>query len=351
MFKTIKKCPLCGSVKKSKIIKNNKNIYSYFLSKILNLNENFILRNMQNYECKKCKLIYKKNWLYPKTVEKIYKDYQPTHPGGLNTLKKNFGKKKFIELIKKYKHFHFRKEYELSNRVKREIIKILNSTNNNKIKFIKLKKRFIQKLVDDDYEYIRLNYLTLSNLIDTPKIYSQFSGFRSNEISSYFNKTINLKDINSYAEIGCPLWGNYKFFKKTWIKQYFLNFDEKNFWKNKKNNENCLKYLSNKVKVLTKKNSKQVDFVGIYNFLDHLDNPLKLFNKDLKNAKFYAIICEDINLSKKIDCQHFSSWNYHSLMYLSKKIGFTIYNKPIRLGDSIFKLYILKNDQKKIYFD
>lgn len=345
MFKIIKNCPLCGSVKKSKVIKNNRNVYSYFLSKILNLKENFILRNMQNYKCEKCKLIYKKKWLYPKFIKKIYKDYQPTHPGGLNSLKKNFGKKKFIELIKKHRHFLDKKKYEFSDRIKREIIKILDSTNNNKNNFIKLKKKFIQKLVNNDCEYIKRNYLILSNLIDKPKIYSQFSGFRSHEISSYFNKTINLKNINSYAEIGCPLWGNYDYFKKPWIKQYFINIDEKNFWQtDKKISENCLKYLSRRIKVLTKINLKQIDFVGIYNFLDHLENPLKLFNKELKNARFYGIICEDINLSKKIDCQHFSSWNYKSLMFLSKKIGFTIYHKPIRLSNSIFKLYILKKN-------
>ena len=30
MFKTIKNCPVCGSTQKTEIIKNNKNIYSYF---------------------------------------------------------------------------------------------------------------------------------------------------------------------------------------------------------------------------------------------------------------------------------------------------------------------------------
>jgi hypothetical protein len=348
MFKIIKNCPLCGSVKKSKIIKNNKNIYSYFLSKILNLKEDFVLSSMQNYKCEKCKLIYKKKWLYPKFIKKIYNVYQTTHPGGLNSLKKNFGKKKFIELIKKHKNFYNKKEYELSDRIKREIIKILNSTNDNKNKFIKLKKKFIEKLVANDLEYIKHNYLVLSNLINKPKIYTQFSGFRSYEISSYLNKVINLKNINSYAEVGCPLWGNYNYFKKPWIKQYFINIDENNFWKSdKKNSENCLKYLSTKIKVITKKNLKQIDFVGIYSFLDHLENPLKFFNKDINNVKFYGIICEDINLSKKIDCQHFSSWNYNSLIFLSKKIGYTICHKPIRLGSSIYKLYILKKTINK----
>jgi hypothetical protein len=351
MFKSIKNCPLCGSVKKSKVIKNNRNIYSYFLSKILDLKENFILRNMQNYKCQKCKLIYKKKWLYSKSIKKIYKDFQPTHPGGLNSLKKNFGKKKFIELIKKHIHFYDKKKYEFSDRKKREIIKILNSTNNNKNNFIKLKKKFIKKLVNNDFEYIKLNYLILSNLIDKPKIYSQFSGFRSQEISDYYNKTINLKNINSYAEIGCPLWGNYDYFNKHWIKQYFINIDENNFWKaDKKISENCLKYLSRSVKVLSKTNLKQIDFVGIYSFLDHLENPLKFFNKEFKNIKFYGIICEDINLSKKIDCQHFSSWNNESLKFLSKKIGYTILHKPLRLSNSFYKLYIFKKngEQKKL---
>ena len=338
MFKIIKKCPLCGSKKKSKIIKNNKNIYSYFLSKILNSDEKFILKNMQNYKCDICGLIYKKKWIYPMSDEKIYNDFQPRHPGGLNTLKKNFGKKKFIELIKKYKYFLNKKNYEFSDRKKREIFKILNSTQNKRSNFIKLKKKFIHNLINDRLDFAIRNYLTLSNMIDKPKIYSQFSGFRSDEISDYLNKIINLDDISSYAEIGCPLWGNYNYFKKPWIKQYFINIDEKNFWKA----ENCLKYLSKRVKIIKRLNKNKIDFVGIYNFLDHLENPLKLFNKELKNVENLAIICEDINLSKKIDCQHFSSWNHKSLLFLSKKIGYTIIDKPFRLSNSIFKLYILK---------
>ncbi len=343
MFKIIKKCPLCGSKKKSKIIENNKNIYSYFLSKILNLDENFILKNMQNYKCDNCELIYKKKWIYPKSIEKIYRDFQPMHPGGLNTLKKNFGKKKFLDLIKKYKYFLNKKNYEFSDKKKREIIKILNSTQNNKSNFVKLKKKFINNLINDQLNFVIRDNLTISNMIDKPKIYSQFSGFRSDEISNYLNKIINLENISSYAEIGCPLWGNYSHFKKPWIKQYFINIDEKNFWKA----ENCLIYLSKRVKIIKKLNKNKINFVGIYNFLDHLENPLNLFNKKLKKVEHFAIICEDINLSKKIDCQHFSSWSHKSLLYLSKKIGYSIIAKPLRLSNSIFKLYTLKKIKQK----
>ena len=348
MFKIIKKCPLCGSTKKSEIVKNDKNIYSYFLSKILYLNEDFILKNMQNYKCKNCGLIYKKKWIYPKSIKKIYKDYQPTHPGGLNTLKKNFGKKKFLSLVKECKFFFDKGNYEISERKKREIIKILNSTDNNKNNFLKLKKKYIRKLYLNDWNYLNQKYLILSNMINKPKIYSQFSGFRSHEVSAYLNKSVNLRSITSYAEVGCPLWGNYYHFRKPWIKQYFLNIEEKNFWKaDKKKGENCLRYLSKKVKIVKKKSFKKIDFVGIYNFLDHVENPLKLFNTYLKNVEIFGIICEDIDLSKKIDCQHFSSWSHKSLKFLSKKIGYTILKKPFRLSNSIFKFYVLKKIKQK----
>ena len=100
--------------------------------------------------------------------------------------------------------------------------------------------------MNDQLDYVIRNNVTISNMIDKPKIYSQFSGFRSDEISNYFDKIINLENVSSYAEIGCPLWGNYNHFKKPWIKQYYINIDEKNFWKA----ENCLKYLSKRVKII-----------------------------------------------------------------------------------------------------
>ena len=42
--------------------------------------------------------------------------------------------------------------------------------------------------------------------------------------------------------------GELYYFSKPWIKQYFLNIEEKkNFWKaDKKKDENCLRYLSKK---------------------------------------------------------------------------------------------------------
>ncbi len=345
MFKVIEKCPLCGSKKWSKIIKNNKNIYSFFLAKILNLNEHYILNNLKNFQCSNCTLIYKKKWPLRKYIKKIYSDHQPNHPGGLNTLKKNFGKKKLISLINKYKDFAYNKNYELCEKSKREIIKILNSTENSSKNFIKIKNYFIEKLNSDNIDYVNKNYLIISNMIKKPKIYSQFSGFRSNEISEYLRSTIKLKNINSYAEIGCPLWGNYDYFKKSWIKRYFIKINEVNFWKvDRKKKENCIKYLQKDIKVAS--NLNKIDFVGIYNFIDHLENPLRLFSNVFKDINYYGLICEDYNLSKKIDCQHFSSWNYKSLSFLSKKIGFKIADKPLRLGNSIYKYYILKKNDK-----
>ena len=60
----------------------------------------------------------------------------------------------------------------------------------------------------NDQNYLDKKKLILSRMINKPKIFTIF-GFRSNEVSSYLQKSLNLRDITSYAEIGCPLWGNY----------------------------------------------------------------------------------------------------------------------------------------------
>jgi hypothetical protein len=342
MFKIIKQCPLCNEKKIKSIIKNKKNVYSFFISKILKVNENYILENMKNYKCYNCNLIYKKNWLKKKHIKKIYTNFQPTHPGGLNTLKKNFSKKKFIFLINNYKKYKKINNIDLAGKAKREIIKILNSAECKK-KFIDLRDNFIKKLSQDEVNFINENYINLSKIINKPKVYSQFSGFKSQEISDYLNSNINLKQINSYAEVGCPLWGNYDYFRKDWIKRFFIDLNEVNFWNiDLKKKDNCIKYLSKKIAIKSKLKPCKVDFIGIYNFLDHLENPLGIFKRKFRDVKFFGLICEDYTLSKKIDCQHFSSWNSNAIKFLSKKIGYKLVKKPIRLHGSIYKFYILK---------
>jgi hypothetical protein len=354
MFKTIKKCPICGSKKSLKNIANTKNVYSIFLSKILKKNEEFIINKMINVECATCGLIYKKNWLKKNHAKKIYTELQPKHPGGLNTLKENFGKKKFLSLTSSYlknlKKTNEINKKEYNERLIREITKILLSTSNKDKKFLALKKLFIESLNCSDMICIRKNYCELSKMIDKPKIYSQFWGFGSPDTWGHLISSIKKNKIQSYAEIGCPFWGMFKYIKNTNVKKFFLNYKNSNFWGDLCTYKDlpCYQSLEKNVKTVNLlENNFRFNFIGVYNYLDHVENPLYFLRMLLKKSRYLGIISEDYSLSKKIDCQHFSSWQKETFLYVAKKLSLSYVSAPYRIGKTNYLFYLLDRENQK----
>ena len=58
----INNCPLCKSTKRKLYGRCNKNLYSEFLSKIIEVNEENLINFIKDYKCSKCNLIYKNYW-------------------------------------------------------------------------------------------------------------------------------------------------------------------------------------------------------------------------------------------------------------------------------------------------
>ena len=58
--------------------------------------------------------------------------------------------------------------------------------------------------------------------------------------------------------------GNYSYFSKPWIKKFFLEIDEINFWKsNKKFDDSCLKHLHKSIKIIKINLNKLILLVSI----------------------------------------------------------------------------------------
>ena len=140
MFIVIKECPLCKSTKINKVIYNQKNIYSFLISKILKKKENFVLEKMYNVECGNCFTIYKKKWLSPKIAKILYNSYVPIHPACINRNQKKFSKKKFNDLISELKLNIERQNNENIDKNKREISKIIYAID-TKNKIFKINKK------------------------------------------------------------------------------------------------------------------------------------------------------------------------------------------------------------------
>lgn len=68
----VNKCPLCKSPKRKLHGRCNKNLYSEFLSKIIGISEEDLIKKINNYQCSNCNLIYKNFWFRDNILKNLF---------------------------------------------------------------------------------------------------------------------------------------------------------------------------------------------------------------------------------------------------------------------------------------
>ena len=342
LTRKLNKCPLCKSVDFSYFDVIYKNRYSEVISEEFNIEENKVLKLFNNYQCKRCKLIFKKNWLIKNFLMKLYGHIIPIHPKGWDKYSNDFNSKNFLILCKK---FIIEKNTAKINILKRKITSILEA-----IPSKLLNNKFIKKFKQDFFVKKNSNIADLpiiSKKILIPEDFSRFKGFTSHNLFRLIEKKINSK-IFTLAEIGCPLWGFLEF--KNIKNKYFIKANNAEFWGVNcvKNRKNCVEKLNN-VKIVEnldyfKLNKIKLDYLGAFLYLDHITNLNSFFKKVFEVSKSLGIILEDPNheARKGIAIQHFTAWPNSTIQYVAKKFNKKIYQnyEPIsKLGNSFYLLY------------
>ena len=338
MFVTIKACPLCKCKKyKKKVIYNKKNVYSFLIAKYLKLKEQIVIENMKNVICSNCSLIYKKKWIDNKVTKYIYDKTIPVHNACLNIHYDNFSKKNFINILSNYKKSLENEDNENKDKSVRELIKIINSIDSKDKNFKKLKKNVIYNLNKKNLKKILFYSNKIKKFILKPLPFSQFVGFGNNNLWNFLMKKIFLKKNSNYAEIGCPSWGMMKIALNKGLKVSFLNHKNKNFF-------NCIYNLDKSILVENLNKKKIYDYIGIYNYIDHVINISNFLKKTQKISKNIGIITCPYNPKDKLDCQHFLAFQKKTFNYLNTHFNLKLLQKPYKLGRTNYKFYILKNE-------
>ena len=101
-FLKFKSCPLCSSKKRVIAKYPYKNRYSEQISDYLKIDENILIKKVQNVKCKMCSLIYKSCWFNKKFYQSALDNLAPTHPRGWDTISGRFSKKNYEILHVRY---------------------------------------------------------------------------------------------------------------------------------------------------------------------------------------------------------------------------------------------------------
>ena len=325
MFEVFKKCPLCKSNLHKPAKLGYSNRYSELISSKLNISDKALLIKLKNVECKNCGLIYKKNWLKKNFLKKIFNEYIPVHPKGWDKLSNKFSKDYFIKQINRYIS---NKNLTILNKnfLFRDILSLCDSVNDDELKKnqIKLKYNFIKEFKNNNKIFLKKKYLSFSKLITTASPFKRFSGFGNELLINHYQSFS--PQISNYAEIGCPLWGNFDKLKSNKKRNLFFFKPEKHeFWGANccKNGKNCSNKIQNFCKVAKYdqlgKQKDKFDFLSAFLILDHSTQPLKMLKKINKNSKCFSILIED--MKKGVPAQHFSGWNKKTMNYVAKKLN------------------------------
>ncbi len=295
-------------------------MYSEQISVHLKMSEKKLIKDLKNIQCKKCGLIYKKSWFKPNTLNKLFNTIVPTHPKGWDTGSKKFSKKYFKKKLKRLSYLivHNDKSLEINKNL-RELISIADSLNVKKKIDISNKLNLIKFIKKKNISRIKFYYKKLTPKFNNAEEFKRFKGFYSESLMNHI-KSIK-GNMNSYSEIGCPLWGNLNRLNHR-TKCSFIKGKAHQFWgqKCKKRNLLCYQKLKKRVKVYDKISAikKKTDYLGAYLYLDHVFKPVSFIKSLFKYTNSIGLILE--NSDNGVPVQHFTGWNQTSIKFLANKL-------------------------------
>jgi len=335
---SIKQCPLCENKGFLKYTKYYYNRYSEQISNLFKISEKSLAKKLNQVKCNKCDLVFKKTWFKNKFLKEIYTKIAPNHPTGWDTISDKFSKENFLIKLNKFNTLVKNNKY--SNIISRELISLIEAINfkNKKEAF---KKKIIQLIQKKNTCDLSKYKNTILNKINKPKEFSRFDGFKNENFKNYLID--QFPNIESYAEIGCPLWGMLSINLR--IKNLnFIEPDYNCFWGiNCKNNKKICKYnLNKKIKVFKLSEvKKKIDLICAFNYLDHLINIKYALKKLIIKSKALAIILE--NTKRGYPIQHALGINKNTINYMALKYKRKVYTCPQLFNKTKYSFYLLKD--------
>ncbi len=331
----VKYCPLCNS-KNSKFYKYfYKNRYTEEFSNLIRVEPDYLMHNISQRICVKCKLVFKRRWFKKKILNIIYNKIAPHHPNGWDIYSNKFSKKYFTNLLLKLKN----QTNELKkNILKRSLISIIQSIDDKNIKIKRMIEKFSDLINSDEYKIKNSDKKKILKLITKPKKFSRFTGFNDYELFDFIIKKTG--KLENYTEIGCPLWGMHKIAKEKNLKTYHIRPDYDFFWgKNcKKNSVKCEIKLGETKFLNFNKLKKKYDYIGIYNYIDHINNLSKFLKLVFQRFKSVGIIQEDKVRGYPI--QHNYGINYDCMRYIAKKYEKKLIKNNRLFNNSKYNFYL-----------
>jgi hypothetical protein len=338
---TIGACPLCGSNKRRPHSRALPNLYSEKLANLTGMDETELIDCLPNVACSNCGLIYKRRWFAREVLEELFRNAVPWHPKGWDAVSDRFTADNFFSELGRYEDALRNDDVEQAARWRRALLSIIDSS--PELQGHPDRPAIDRAIESGDCATITQHQHLIRNSINEPAPFKRFTGFRSQEMWNWCVERIG--PLHAYAEVGCPLWGMLPIAGHEAKQAVFLSKPEPNYWADKcrMNGRTCTAALQNDSGIQSMPWSAaapgEFDLVGLFQYLDHLEDPLGFMDELFSRARACAVILD--HFSQPTAIQHFTGWTPEAIEWLARHFNKRVDDgfEPIR--DSGNRLYLL----------
>lgn len=320
---SISMCPLCHHEEAVFHSIPLSNLYSEKMAEVSGEKESDLLAYFSNVSCTQCGLVYKKQ-AYPKAlIGEIFHDVVPEHPKGWDVMLGRFTTHNFFTELALYAEAIRLQDIAGMNRYRRALLSIIDSIYPHEPNQ-GLKNACIQHIESQNIHALTALKTELEQAIQEPMPFKRFSGFSSPRLWHYLVE--KLGPIQTYDEVGCPLWGLLAYAKSQGVDARFVQRPEFNYWGEncKKDRVNCIDWLNKEHQVeLSQWHEGQPaskrQLLGFFQYLDHLEDPSAFLETVFNQYEAAAIILDGVN--EPVYIQHITGWTDQAIAYVAHRFN------------------------------
>jgi len=341
VLRKVRRCPLCGGSERQTHSQAKPNLYSEKLAALTGIDESELIELIPNVSCDSCGLIYKLRWFPRRRLEALFREGVPWHPKGWDAVSDRFSADNFFTELDRYEDALRSEDAEKAARWRRALISIIDSI--PELEGSQEADELMAALERGDVETLRAGRGLLEKVMIEPTPYKRFAGFRSREMWHWCVE--RTEAVKAYAEVGCPLWGMLPIARGEVMRATFLSRPESNYW-----GSNCgMDGRGCTAEIHRQTGTEHVqwdavapgefDLIGLFQYLDHLEEPLGFMEELFTRARACALILD--HFSQPTAIQHFTGWTPQAIEWLAQRFDKRVDDgfEPIRASGN--RLYLL----------
>ena len=337
----VQRCPLCGSSNRQAHSQAVPNLYSEKLAALTGIDESELIERMPNVSCDDCGLIYKRRWFPRSRLETLFREGVPWHPKGWDAVSDRFSADNFFAELDRYEDALRSQDAEQTARWRRALLSIMDSIPEMEGR---PERPAIERAIESgDCAAVRQRKEVLQEHMNEPAPFKRFAGFRSSDMWNWCVDRVG--PVSAYAEVGCPLWGMLPIARGEVTRAAFLSRPEPNYW----GKNCCMDGRSCTAEIQRQAGTEQTqwdavasgefDLIGLFQYLDHLEDPIGFMNELFTRTRACAIILD--HFSQPTAIQHFTGWTPQAIDWLAERFNKRVDDdfEPIRASGN--RLYLL----------